>query len=102
MSAATAPVPILNSNTLLYNAVITGDVVQLNAVLSRGVKVNQILHGISGNGTPIYLAAMSGHKDVVTALIKAGADVNNGTKDNEIPLGVAVEKKQFRNRNNTS
>ena len=42
--------------------------------------------------TPTYLASIYGLKDVVTALIEAGADINLAVKDGGTPLFVASQE----------
>ena len=42
--------------------------------------------------TPTYLASIYGLKDVVTALIEAGADINLAKKDGGTPLYSASQK----------
>ena len=41
--------------------------------------------------TPLWIAAETGHAEVVQALIEAGADVNKATTNNKTPLWIAAE-----------
>lgn len=62
-----------NARSILYCAAITGNLDLLNTALEKGADVN----GTYGQGfSPLMLSAKEGHKDFVTELIKAGADVN--------------------------
>lgn len=64
--------------TTLGMAVDTGDAPLVDRVIEKGAKANDTMtiNGVSGV-TPLMLAAMGGHKDVVAVLIKAGAKVDS-------------------------
>ena len=43
-------------------------------------------------GTPLYEAALWGHKDIVESFVAAGANVNARDKRGTTPLGIALSR----------
>lgn len=87
----------------IFVAATGGQVVALRALLARGVDPNTLetekltvsmSHQLQsmGRNTPIIAAAQGGHADVVTELIKAGADVNYAGFLNKTALLWASER----------
>ena len=68
----------------IHEAAKAGSLEEVKAFLTNGEKVDvKDKHEI----TPLYLAAVMGHKDVCEYLISQGADVNAGREIGVIPLG---------------
>ena len=57
--------------------------------LAAGTDVNAKDEG-RGNATPLHLATVSGHKEIVALLIAEGADVNAKIDDGKTPLDYAI------------
>ena len=72
----------------IWTAAKEGDLKEIHAALASGAKISaqDDAHGI----TPLSWAAMSGHKDVVVAMVEAGADVNARNSDGATPLIAAA------------
>ena len=58
----------------LFNACKTGDVAMVKSLISHGDK--EVLNYFSEHGTPLGVATLKGHVDVVKALLEAGADTD--------------------------
>jgi len=74
----------------IHKAAKKGSLKKVKAFLANGEKVDvKDKHGL----TPLYLAAVGGHKDVCEYLISQGADVNAGREIGFIPLGGALNNR---------
>ncbi|KAF4499814.1 ankyrin 1 [Fusarium agapanthi] len=62
----------------------------VNMLLKEGYKVDVQLDDSPYGGTPLVAAAKSGYKDIVTALLEKGADVNYAAPEEITPLMSAV------------
>ena len=71
------------TTTPLHWAAKTGNVQQLNLLLSSGADVNS---RDNGSWTPLHWAVHEGHKEAVKLLVSKGADVNAKDKDGWTPL----------------
>ncbi|MDP6417436.1 MAG: ankyrin repeat domain-containing protein [Gammaproteobacteria bacterium] len=83
----------------LIETIEKGDIEAVKQHLAAGADVNAG-GGLDDNGepllwTPLHLAAMGGHKEIVELLIGAGADVNakvvSGAAQGKTPLDAANE-----------
>jgi ankyrin repeat protein len=83
----------------LIEAIEKGDIEAVKEYLAAGTDVNAG-GGLDDNGepllwTPLHLAAIDGHKEIVELLIGAGADVNakvvSGAAQGKTPLDAANE-----------
>ena len=73
----------------IHHAARTGDLDRVKELIEGNP---QIINRRDGDGTPLHLAACSGHKDVVIYLLSKGADVNaKGTVMGWTPLRMASE-----------
>lgn len=72
-----------NSNNELIEAVTTGDLAVVNALITAGFNLNT-----QGDGgyTALHWAAQDGRLEIVRALITAGADASITDKYNRTPL----------------
>jgi len=68
----------------IHEAAKNGSLEEVRAFLNNGENIDvKDKHGL----TPLYLAAVKGHKDVCEYLISRGADVNAGSEFGFFPLG---------------
>uniref|UniRef100_A0A6I8MYT6 Fibronectin type III and ankyrin repeat domains 1 n=1 Tax=Ornithorhynchus anatinus TaxID=9258 RepID=A0A6I8MYT6_ORNAN len=79
----------LGGCTALHWAADGGHCHVIEWMLQDGCKVN-VLDAVSGWSPLMRVSAVSGHRDVASLLIEAGADVNVRDKDGKTPLMVAV------------
>ncbi|MBT3279455.1 MAG: DUF4339 domain-containing protein, partial [Phycisphaerales bacterium] len=83
--------PIAHGSNLLGAkfdlAVTRGDAETVSRLINRGARVNQADDVIGY--TPLHHAVTGGHRDVVNALLMAGANVNAKAMDGETPLYLA-------------
>jgi len=77
----------------IHKAAKKGSLEKVKAFLANGEKVDvKDKHGL----TPLYLAAVEGHKDVCEYLISQGADVNAGSESGFFPLGGIISTRTER------
>jgi len=82
----------LDGDDTLHKAAETNKVVLIEALVKNGhLDVDQ--KNAEGQ-TPLVVAAVSGRKEAVTALLKLGADKNAVDKEDTTPLHAAVERHQ--------
>jgi hypothetical protein len=92
-----ATVPAYAQNTApevsrsLHQAIVEGDIDQVQSLLSKGADVN-LKNRMSW--TPLHTAARNHQKAIVELLISKGADVNAKNKANQTPLHFAVDRGQ--------
>jgi len=95
-----------DNSTALHVAAFYGQAAVVKALIEAGADVNKpssphdmdargkstgVLHNVSYNFTPVYIAAAMGHTHAVMELIMAGADVNQATSKGVTPLYVAAQ-----------
>jgi len=78
----------------LIEAIEKGDIEAVKEYLAAGTDVNAG-GGLDDNGepllwTPLHLAAMGGHKEIVELLIAKGAEVDANHDEGETPLDFAI------------
>ena len=71
----------------LRNSASQGDLAEVNKLIADGKDVNE---KDDERWTPIYYALKNGHREVVDALIIAGADLNTRDIYGQTPLSLAV------------
>ena len=76
----------------IHNAAHSGDIEAIKQAIADGVNVNS--KGIIGGSTPLLIAAMEGHNEVVELLISKGADVNTKHNIGHTPLDWAISNDQ--------
>ena len=77
----------------IHEAAKKGSLEKVKAFLANGQNVDvKDKHGL----TPLYLAAVEGHKDVCEYLISQGADVNAGSESGFFPLGGIISTRTER------
>jgi uncharacterized protein len=77
----------------LLMAVVTGNAQAVRSAIGRGAHVN--VPGGSQAVTPLIRAISLGRANVVTALLQAGADIEETSANGETPLHVAVRNGQL-------
>ena len=73
----------------IHNAASSGDIKKVEAILKNSPSKINIQNAL-GN-TPLYLASIKGHKEIVIFLIKKGADIELGNTKNERPIAKACK-----------
>lgn len=71
--------------TALHDASVDGDVEKMQSLIKKGADINEVTHD-GYNCTPLYLAAMYGHKSAVEFLLVKGAKNNIPDSDGRTPL----------------
>lgn len=71
-----------DDRTALMKAAKQGNVGEVKNLMGSGGRIN----AMSPKGTPLYLAAASGHAEVVWNLLRQGADPDRGLPDGTTPL----------------
>ncbi|OQS07769.1 serine/threonine-protein kinase TNNI3K isoform X6 [Thraustotheca clavata] len=77
------------SGTDLFDAASGGNLEQVKSLLTKGVNCNSYTNQVGD--TSLYVAAENGHKDVVSTLINAGANIHQGGSYGWTPLLIAAE-----------
>ena len=73
----------------IWKAAVQGDIEAVKRHLATGTDVD-----VKGGWmviTPLHMAALNGHKEIVELLIAKGADVNAKAEDGETPLDATIE-----------
>jgi hypothetical protein len=78
---------MINSKKL-RRAIQTGDTNQVTEILRASPK-NEIR--LYRAWTPLHVAVKRGHKDVIAAILEAGADINATTELHQTPLDLALK-----------
>jgi ankyrin repeat protein len=68
----------------IHDAIIAGDLAGVKAMVADNP--DQINAKASDNNTPLHLAAINGHTEIVKFLISRGVDVNIGDNENSPPI----------------
>lgn len=76
------------SKKLLHEASLEGATETVKILIKWGVEVGH-KNWLTGH-TPLHLAAVRGHLDVVKLLVEAGAPLNKRSKDKQTPLHLAA------------
>ncbi|CAL4059591.1 unnamed protein product [Meganyctiphanes norvegica] len=79
--------------TLFFTAVVNGDMTRLEEIFDSGIDVN--MTDVSG-WTAVHMATCENHIDVVTWLLKKGANVHVRDKHGNSPLKIAVDTDQHK------
>lgn len=82
-------------NAKLFNAASGGRYHEVTSLIENGLDIFlaegvQIKSYESEHNTPLHLAALNGHLEIVKFLIKSGANVNARNRKNQTPLHMAV------------
>ena len=83
------------SNANLFDAAANGRYREIVNLIESGVDAH-LYEGLkvkpyeSEHNTPLHLASLNGHLDIVKYLIKKGANVNTRNRKNQMPLHLAV------------
>lgn len=83
------PAALEATSSALFAAAQLGDIAAIKRLLAAGVDVNSWNTG-AGGWTALVIAAVSGHEDVVTTLLDAGADVDARSEGGATPLMAAA------------
>lgn len=75
-----------DERTTLMKAAAEGNSSKVEARLDSGAQIN----AMGPDGTPLYLAVVNEHDDVVWTLLKQGADPDRGLPDDTTPLMAAA------------
>ncbi|XP_055308020.1 uncharacterized protein LOC129572126 [Sitodiplosis mosellana] len=78
---------VLNGETALHRAAVTGNVKEAQKLIDQGAEVN--IESVL-NETPLHYAASNGHRSVAEFLIRKGANTCIKNNANLTPLQVAV------------
>ena len=90
-SAPVAPQPAVNQPVAgLFEAVTKGDVKALQTHIDSGMDLNQRAPGDLKKNTPLMLAGLFGHTEVVKALIAAKVDLDLVNGDGNTALATAA------------
>lgn len=78
----------------IFDAAEAGDIRRVKELIDQGVDVNKPTDEMLGidHKTPLYLAAINGHTDIVQLLIANGADINLLNEYGETTLHKAAEE----------
>ena len=91
MLALAGSVALPSAAAPLHNAIKEQDLAKVRLLLKEA-DTNSLNAQDANNTTPLILAAIQGHLDIVKALVAAGADVNLATDGGLTPLHCAVNK----------
>ena len=80
-----------SSYELLYHSITNANIEAVEQHIAAGADVNA---KSSGGSTPLYVAALGGHKEITELLIAEGADVNAKNYERKAPLDFAVKYKR--------
>ena len=63
----------------------------VKTLLKTGVRAELLNRNDRWDNTALHIASIRGHLDIVTALIEAGAQIDNKNEDEQTPLHVAAK-----------
>ncbi|MBD1925598.1 ankyrin repeat domain-containing protein [Trichocoleus sp. FACHB-90] len=78
----------------IHLAAFWGDFTTVRTYLELGDSINTINSTRNGGFTPLHLAALSGHREIVILLLNQSANINHYTPASDTPLHKAVEGNQ--------
>ena len=75
----------------LYLAAENNNLRCVKTLLKTGVRAELLERNDRWDNTALHIASIRGHLDIVTALIEAGAQIDNKNEDEQTPLHVAAK-----------